>query len=177
VQLINYTHWGRITYSSNSTFQLIITYHYHSIRVMNIKFCLSLVLHLLQWRGNNFGITAHCKIRDMRWHSWLRHCFTSQKFAYLIPSGIIRIFHWHNPSGRNMALGLSQPLTELSTRNISWGVNAACALGWQPYHLHMPIVLNCGSPNLLESSGPAQACNGIALPFYSFQKSHQKNQV
>jgi hypothetical protein len=27
----------------------------------------------------------------------------------------------HNPSGRSMALGSTQPLTEMSTRNISWG--------------------------------------------------------
>jgi len=30
-------------------------------------------------------------------------------------------------SGRTMALGLTQPLTEMSTRNISWGVKAAGA--------------------------------------------------
>ena len=30
-------------------------------------------------------------------------------------------FFWHNPSGRTMALGLTQPLTEMSTRNIFWG--------------------------------------------------------
>jgi len=41
--------------------------------------------------------------------------------------GIIGIFYWHNPSGRNMALGLTQPLTEMSTTNISWGVKAAGA--------------------------------------------------
>jgi hypothetical protein len=29
--------------------------------------------------------------------------------------------HWHNPSGLTMALGFTQPLTEMSTRNISWG--------------------------------------------------------
>jgi hypothetical protein len=29
-----------------------------------------------------------------------------------------------NPSGRTMALGLTQPLTKMSTRNISWGVKA-----------------------------------------------------
>ena len=28
----------------------------------------------------------------------------------------------------------------------------------------MPIVLKSGSLNLLEPSGPVQACNGIALP-------------
>jgi hypothetical protein len=31
------------------------------------------------------------------------------------------IFHWQNPTGRTMALGSTQPLTEMSTRNISWG--------------------------------------------------------
>jgi len=29
----------------------------------------------------------------------------------------------------------------------------------------VPIVLKYGSLNLLETSGPVQACNGIALPF------------
>ena len=44
-----------------------------------------------------------------------------------------------------------------STRNISWGVKAAGAYGWQPYHLHVLIVLKSGSLSLLEPSG-------IALP-------------
>jgi len=35
--------------------------------------------------------------------------------------------HGHNPSGRTMALGSTQPLTEMSTRNISWVVKAAGA--------------------------------------------------
>jgi hypothetical protein len=38
-----------------------------------------------------------------------------------IPDGVIGIFHCHNPSGRTMSLGLTQTLTEMSTRNISWG--------------------------------------------------------
>ena len=36
-------------------------------------------------------------------------------------------FSIDNPSGRTMALGLTQPLTEMSTRNIYWGVKAAGA--------------------------------------------------
>jgi len=32
-------------------------------------------------------------------------------------------------------------------------------------NLHVPIVFKSGSLNLLEPSGPVQACNGIALPF------------
>jgi len=31
------------------------------------------------------------------------------------------------PSGRSMALGLTQPLTEMSTKNVSWVVKAAGA--------------------------------------------------
>ena len=63
-----------------------------------------------------------------RWRSWLRHCATSRKVAGSIPDVVIGIFHWHNPSGRTMALGSTQPLTEKSTRNISWaGVKAAGA--------------------------------------------------
>ena len=101
-----------------------------------------------------------------RWRIWLRHYATSRKVAGSIPDGDIGIFHWHNPSGRTMALGLTQPLTEMSTRNISWGVKAAGAYGWQPYHFQVPIVLKSGSLDLLEPSGPVQACNGIALPLW-----------
>jgi hypothetical protein len=39
----------------------------------------------------------------------------------------LELIPWHNPFGRTMALGSTQPLTEMSTRNISWGVKAAGA--------------------------------------------------
>ena len=45
--------------------------------------------------------------------SWLRHCATSRKVARSIPDVVIGIFQGHNPSGRTMALGLTQPLTEM----------------------------------------------------------------
>jgi hypothetical protein len=53
--------------------------------------------------------------------SWLRHYATSRKVAGSIPDGVTGIFHLCNPSGRTMAVGSTQPLTEMSTRNISWG--------------------------------------------------------
>jgi hypothetical protein len=65
---------------------------------------------------------------------------TNRKVAGSIPDGVIGILHWHNPLGRTMALGSTQPLTEMSTGAISWGVLAAGAYGWQPYHLHVPTV-------------------------------------
>ena len=35
------------------------------------------------------------------------------------------IFHYLNPSGRTMDLGSTQPRTDMSTSDISWGVKAA----------------------------------------------------
>ena len=60
-----------------------------------------------------------------RWLNWLRHCTTSRKVEGSIPHGVTAIFHWPNPSGPNMALGSTQSLTEMITRNISWRVKAA----------------------------------------------------
>jgi hypothetical protein len=54
-------------------------------------------------------------------HSCSRHCAISWKVAGSIPDSIIGLFHLHNPFGRTMALGSTQPLTEMSTRSISWG--------------------------------------------------------
>jgi len=65
-----------------------------------------------------------------------------------------------------MALGSTQPLTEMSTTSISWGqrrpvrkadnLPPSCAVVTKP-----------GNRNFLVPSGPVQACNGTALPFYS----------
>ena len=61
----------------------------------------------------NFLVTAVAQ--------WLRCCATNRKVAGSIPDGVIGIFYWHNPSDRTMSLGSTQPLTEMSTRRISWG--------------------------------------------------------
>ena len=121
----------------------------------NTTYRYSILINLLLY-------TTTC-FRGMWWHSRLRHCATGQKVTGSIPDGVTGIFHWLNPPGRTVAPGSTQLLTEMSTRNISWGVKAAGALGWQPYHLHVPTVLKSESLNLLESSGPVQACNGTAL--------------
>jgi hypothetical protein len=53
--------------------------------------------------------------------SWLRHYVTSRKVANSIPDEVIRFYNWPNPSSRTMALGSTQPLTEMSTRNLPGG--------------------------------------------------------
>ena len=75
-------------------------------------------------------------VSGTRWRSWLRHCATSQKVAGSIPDGVIGIFHCLNPSCRTMALGMTEPATEMSTRSVAWEVNVAEKV----CHLHVPIV-------------------------------------
>ena len=64
---------------------------------------------------------------DIQWHSWLRHCITRRKVKGLIPDGVFGIFHWLNPSSCTTSLGSTQPVTEMSTRSISWEVKMAGA--------------------------------------------------
>jgi hypothetical protein len=52
---------------------------------------------------------------------WLRYCATNQKVAGSIPDGVMGYFIDINPSERTIALGSTQPLTEMSSRCISWG--------------------------------------------------------
>jgi hypothetical protein len=44
---------------------------------------------------------------------------TNRKVAGSVLDGVIVNFHWHNPAVRTKALESTQPLTEMSTRNIS----------------------------------------------------------
>ena len=72
-----------------------------------------LMLHSLQ--VDKYIWSSSCVYGGTWWHSWLRHCATNQKVMGSIPGDFIGILHWLNPS----------PLTDMSTRNISWGVKAA----------------------------------------------------
>ena len=66
-------------------------------------------------------------MRDTWQHSWLRDCATNRKVAGSIPEGVFEIFHWHGPSATLWPWGWLSLLTEVSTRDIAWGV-----------HIHVP---------------------------------------
>ena len=74
--------------------------------------------------------------------------------------GVDGNFRWHNPSGRTVALGLTQPLTEMSTRNISWGRKAGRCLRLTTLPPSCADCLEIWEP---QPSGNLKACNGIAL--------------
>ena len=80
------------------------------------------------------------------------HCITSREIAGSIPGGVIENVHWHNPSGRTVALESTQPLREMSTMNTSWGKGVQY-LGLTTFQPSC-AVLKSGSFNLLVTSGP-----------------------
>ena len=80
-----------------------------------------------------------------------------QKAAGSIPDGVVGIFHLHNSSGRTLALGLTQPLTEMSTRNISWGKGGQC-IGLTTLPSSCAECLEIWEP---QPSGTLRVCPGL----------------
>jgi hypothetical protein len=50
--------------------------------------------------------------------SWMMHYATSRKVAVSIPDEVFGLLDWSNLSNYTVTLGLTQPLTEMSTRNL-----------------------------------------------------------
>jgi len=67
-------------------------------------------------------IHKFCNIHTYtRWRSWLRHCARGFDSRWCHWN-----FHWHIPSCRTMALGLTQLLAEMAIRNISGSKGDRC---------------------------------------------------
>jgi len=78
---------------------------------------------------------VHCITYITRRRSGFRHWATIRRVAGSIPDRVVRVYHSHNPSCLTMALGSNQPLTEMSTRVISWAVKAVSLYGWKACYL------------------------------------------
>ena len=74
------------------------------------------------------------------------------------------IFHWHSPSGHTMALGSTQPLTEMSTTNsFCRGKGGRCVGLTSP-----PSCADCLEIWEPQPPGALRDCPGIALPYFTF---------
>ena len=116
------------------------------------------------WVGCEHSVNPH-DTGGERLRSWLRQRATSRKVAGSIPDGVIGIFHWRNHSGRTRALGSTHSLTEMSTRNISWGVKVAGAKGWQPYFFMCRLSWNLGAST---SWNPQGLSRPVMVLFYLY---------
>jgi hypothetical protein len=90
--------------------------------------------------------------------SWLRHCATSRKVAGLIPDEVIECFSSPNPASRTMALGSTQPLTEMSTRNLPGGRGRPVRGADNLTTICEPIVYKMWGPRRLTTLWAFMAC-------------------
>jgi hypothetical protein len=83
----------------------------------------SFVSNLLNTLKSFYLLLVSHGIRDgaVSWGTVLQAERSRVRFAMVS----LEIFHWYNPSGLIMVLGVPHPLTEISTRNNSWGVKAS----------------------------------------------------
>jgi hypothetical protein len=82
-----------------------------------------------------------------------------RKVAGSIPDGAIGIFHWHNLSGRNMALGLTQPLT-----GVFPGDRRGRCIGLTTLPLSCADCLEIWEP---EPPGTLRVCPGLQWNFFT----------
>jgi hypothetical protein len=125
-------------------------------------FTFFVILCFIVFFWNKF-IFLHIHLRSAHFTNGTHGGVTCRKVAGSIPDYVIEIFLWHNPSGRTMALGLTQPLTEMSTRNISWrGKGCRCiGLTTLPYTDFLEIWVP-------QSPGVQRACLGLYRDFCNF---------
>ena len=95
----------------------------------------------------------------------LRHCATSRKVTGSIPDGVIGIFHWHNPSGRTMALGVDSTSNRNEYQQYFLGGKGGRCVGLTTLPHSCADCLEIWEPQTPGTlSGPVQAWNGIDLP-------------
>jgi len=95
------------------------------------------------------------------WCNWLRDCATSRRVAGSLLDGVNGIFHSHNPSDHTTALGSTQPLTQMSIRNISCEGKGSWCIGLTTLSDSCADCLVIWEPQL---PGNLTTCPGIAVP-------------
>jgi hypothetical protein len=93
---------------------------------------------------------------------------------FRFPKRSLNFFNLLNPSSRNMALGSTQPLTEMSTRNVPGGKRAADAQVWQPYrHLWVDCLDKMWEPRRLTILWVSTACYRDSFTFYLLPRPYK----
>jgi hypothetical protein len=89
--------------------------------------------------------------------------FFTVKVPGSIPDEVIGFFNWPNTSSRTMALGSTQPLTEMGSRNLPGGKGRSERKA-DLTTICEPLSRKCESLNVLQTYGPPRPLTGIALP-------------
>jgi hypothetical protein len=85
---------------------------------------------------HNFLIKSGARGSVIMWGTML----TSWKEPSSSPDEVIGFFNWRSPSSRTMALGSTQPLKEISTRNLPGGKDSPARKANNLTAIYEPIV-------------------------------------
>jgi hypothetical protein len=105
-----------------------------------------------------------------RERSWLRHYTVSRKVVGLIPIGF---FNWPNPSSHTVALGSTQPPTEMSTRNLPGGKGRPARKADNLTAICEPNVQKMWEPRRLTTDGPPRPVTGTASTLVIFDEDYK----
>jgi hypothetical protein len=96
------------------------------------------------------------------------HYATSRKVVGSTPDEVTGFFNWPNPSNRTMALGSTQPLTKINTRNFPGGKGRPARKADNLFAIYEPIFWKMWEPWRLKILWGSMACyrdNFTSLPF------------
>jgi hypothetical protein len=101
--------------------------------------------------------------------SWLRHNAISWKVAGSIPN-VIGFFNSPTPSSRTMILGSTQPLKEMSARNLPGGKGRPARKADNLTAICEPIVYKVLEPRRLTTLWVSTACHRDSFTFTSWMR-------
>jgi hypothetical protein len=100
--------------------------------------------------------------------SWLRHYLTSRKVVSTILIEANGFFNEPTPSSHTKTLGLTQPLTEMSTRNLPGGKVQPAHKAHNLTIICEPIVYKMFEPRSLTTLRASMACYRDSFIFYLY---------
>ena len=135
------------------------------IKTVNLLSCISVVYAGCESQCLFVNYCNYLKIIGRRWRSWLRPCAMSWKVMGSIPDGVAGISHWHNLSGHTMALGSTQPLTEIKYQEYFLEGKGSQCIGLTTLP---PSCANCLEIWEPQPPGTLRACQALSWDCFTF---------